>query len=111
MAPSPLWGGRGGGGARRCANIFFSGTFDRIADNGQHAFEIPVDFIVPKAKDMITLTFEKFCAPCIMRGALFHTVLAAINFDNQLCHVAGEIYGIGSHRHLFAEMRGRKIFA
>ena len=77
---------------------------------GNDSFQILIDLVVPKTDYTIALSFHIPCSGCIVRSSRIGPVLPTVDFNYELGSVPGKIGGIEAHRHLFTEMRVRKIF-
>jgi hypothetical protein len=72
-------------------------------DGFRHRIALLHHVNVPKTKHAIPPRFQEAAALFIRGGDFIHTMLAAIQFDNELCRWAKEIGDIGTDRLLTAE--------
>ncbi len=70
------------------------GVAQRLVDNGQHAVQIPIDFIVPKTQYAKALVGKVLVPLRVTSGLTIEIVLAAINLDNNAVLETDEIYNI-----------------
>jgi hypothetical protein len=64
---------------------------------------IVIDIRIPDARNPVAFGAEMRIAPFIMRQAAIFTMLAAIDFDDQLCFVTQEVRDKTDDRHLPAK--------
>ena len=76
----------------------------RLVDEGQHAFQIAVDFIVPETQYAEALADKMVVALRVTSGMAIEVMLAAIDLDDKALVETDEIYDIVSTRRLAAEM-------
>jgi hypothetical protein len=75
-------------------------------DYGENSIEVPKHFVVPEAKDAISPAFQESGALGVIVDPV--AMLAAVDFDEKLRIVTGDVGIIRADRYLIAEMDLRK---
>jgi len=79
-----------------------SGFGQRILDAAYDRVDVVQDVVVPEAQDTIALRFQEFGSPVVLLGLC--KMLAAVQFDNQLCLRRAEVDNISADGVLSAEL-------
>jgi hypothetical protein len=75
----------------------------------QNAFDVLDDFVILKTSNSIAPRFKKLGSAHIALTHLVESMVSAVNFDHNLCLMAGKICEIGSNWSLAAEMTARNL--
>ncbi len=67
------------------------GRLQGLTDHVHDPFDIPQNFIVPKAQHVKSLKIEVSISRRVGPQTMFRIMLAAIDFDNKPCGIAGEV--------------------
>jgi hypothetical protein len=77
------------------------GDLQRLLDGQQHAFDVFHYVAIPEANNPVSVTGKLLSARLVF--CLFDHVLAAVEFDHQLCGGTGKINNVPTYRMLAAE--------
>ena len=77
-------------------------------DGIQNCIQLLHDFVVPEAKDFVSLRLQEIGTPLIIPARIVFGVLCAIQFDDQTKRMTRKVSEVRSNRHLPAKMRSVK---
>jgi hypothetical protein len=70
----------------------------------KHAFQVPIHFVVPEAKDPIFHSHKEFVTDSITPRMDIEIVLSAVNLDDEVMLGANEVHDVGAEWRLPSEM-------
>ena len=100
ISTSPLWGGRSSGSC--------FGWGDRplrfCNDDSKASLEVLCQLAIGNAQNAIALLRQQGVAPLVPTNMVLFAVLAAVQFDDELSLMVGEVQKIAPKRYLTAKM-------